>query len=147
MGDLPAPLVLPYLYWEAMLAHVRAAQPNEGCGLLAGRRGLPVRWYPCTNVHPQPRTRYRLDDRELFAALREMDEQGWDLLAIFHSHPNTAAYPSQTDLENAYYPEALYLICSLADPAQPVLRGFWLDRERRTIREHPVEIRQPSDGR
>lgn len=124
-----------------MLTHVRAARPHEGCGLLAGKHGVPVKWYPCTNVHPYPLTRYRLEDRELFAALREMDERGWDLLAIFHSHPATPAYPSQTDLENAYYPEALYLICSLADPEHPVLRGFWLDRERRAITEHPVQIR------
>lgn len=123
-----------------MLTHVLAARPREGCGLLAGINGVPVKFYPCTNVHPQPYTRYRLDDRELFAALREMDERGWDLLAIFHSHPATPAYPSQTDLEHAHYPDALYLICSLADPERPVLRGFWLDRERRSITEHPVAV-------
>ncbi len=140
MGSLTGPLVLSTGYWEAMFAHVLAARPNEGCGLLAGRNGVPVKFYPCSNAHEQPVVRYRLDERELFAALRELDAAGWDLLAIFHSHPSTPAYPSQTDLDNAYYPDSLYLICSLAESEQPILRGFWLDREQRTITEHPVVI-------
>lgn len=123
--------------WQQMLAHVLKEKPREGCGLVAGEGGWPVKFYPCTNVHPQPVTRYRIDDGELFQALRDMDEQGWDLLAIFHSHPSTQAYPSQTDMSLAHYPDSLYLIVSLVNPGQPDLRGFWIQDG--VITEHPVQ--------
>jgi len=121
-----------------MLAHVRAAYPREGCGLLAGRDGEICRWFPGTNVHPEPLVRYRMDDRELLTAFREMERNGWDLLAIFHSHPQGPAYPSPTDIAQAYYPGSLYLICSLARPEAPELRGFWIVDGQ--VREHPVEV-------
>lgn len=118
--------VLPRSFWEPMLAHVQAAWPNEGCGLLAGKDGRPVKWYPCANAAPNPQIYYRVDARDLLRAVREMEEKGWDLLAIFHSHPASPAYPSRTDVAEAHYPESLYLIASLADRANPVLRGFWI---------------------
>lgn len=121
-----------------MLSHVRSVYPREGCGLLAGHNGQVLKWIPATNVHPQPEIRYRIDDRELYEAHREMDRQGWDLLAIFHSHPTTEAYPSRTDVAQAYYPESLYLICSLVNPQQPILKGYWI-RDGKIV-EHPVEV-------
>jgi [CysO sulfur-carrier protein]-S-L-cysteine hydrolase len=56
--------------------------------------------------------------------MNEMDELDLELVGIFHSHTFTEAYPSRTDVELAAYPEATYLILSLADPGAPVLRGF-----------------------
>lgn len=132
------PLVLPAPLWDQMMAHVLAARPQEGCGLLAGQAGRPVKFYACTNVHPQPVIRYRIDDRELFHAHREMDAKGWDLLAIFHSHPASRAYPSQTDVAQAHYPDSLYLIVSLSDPRRPDLHGYWIRDG--LITEHPVQV-------
>jgi proteasome lid subunit RPN8/RPN11 len=56
-----------------------------------------------------------------------MDEQGWDLVGIFHTHTHSEAYPSDTDLKQAFYPEASYLVMSLSDRANPVLRSFRID--------------------
>ena len=56
--------------------------------------------------------------------MKEIDDKGWSLGAIYHSHTRSPAYPSQTDVNLAFYPEALYLIVSLADPAGPDLKAF-----------------------
>jgi proteasome lid subunit RPN8/RPN11 len=56
-----------------------------------------------------------------------MDERGWDLWGIYHSHTHSEAYPSETDVKLAFYPEARYLLMSLADRANPVLRAFRID--------------------
>lgn len=136
--ELTSPLVLPAGLWTDMLAHLRAQLPREGCGLLAGAGGRPVQFFPCANAHPTPLTRYHVDDRDLLATIRAIDQNGWDLLAIFHSHPTSAAYPSATDIRGAYYPESLYMICSLQDPEHPVLRAFWIIDGQ--VQEHPVEV-------
>jgi len=132
------PLCIPGSIWGPMLAHVRGAYPQEACGLLAGKAGQVQRFHPTRNAHPTPTTRYSVDPRELLAVLRAIEADGRELLAIFHSHPATRAYPSQTDITQAHYPDALYLIVSLADPDHPLLRGFWLRRG--TVAEHPVQI-------
>ena len=54
----------------------------------------------------------------------DIDEQGWELWAIYHSHTHSEAYPSETDRHQAFYPEARYLILSLENREDPVLRGF-----------------------
>ncbi len=108
---------------EAMVAQARAEAPNECCGLLAGRDGRVRQRYPVTNAEASP-YRYNMDSRELLRAMRAMDEQGWELLAIYHSHTHTPAYPSPTDVSLAFYPEAFYLLISLMDPQQPVVRAF-----------------------
>jgi len=56
--------------------------------------------------------------------MREMDRKGWDLVGIYHSHTHTEAYPSKTDVELAFYPEALYFIVSVQDRNAPVIRAF-----------------------
>jgi proteasome lid subunit RPN8/RPN11 len=56
--------------------------------------------------------------------LREIDDNEWDLLAIYHSHPHTQAYPSSTDVALAFYPDSLYVIVSLEEPEKPVVRAF-----------------------
>jgi proteasome lid subunit RPN8/RPN11 len=56
--------------------------------------------------------------------MRELDQKEWDLIGIYHSHTHTEAYPSKTDLELAFYPEALYFIVSLQKADAPVIRAF-----------------------
>ena len=67
---------------------------------------------------------YRLDPTEQLKVFTELEDEGWDLLGIFHTHTHSEAYPSETDLKQAFYPEATYLVMSLSDRSNPVLRGF-----------------------
>jgi [CysO sulfur-carrier protein]-S-L-cysteine hydrolase len=109
--------------FKEMVEHGLAAFPNEACGLLAGRDGVPVRFFAMTNLDASP-VSYRLDPKEQLTAFDEMDEHGLELLGIFHTHTHSEAYPSDTDKRLAFYPEASYLVMSLADREHPVLRAF-----------------------
>ena len=68
-----------------------------------------------------------MEPGELLQVYNEMDTQGWELLAIYHSHPHTQAYPSITDVSRAHWPGTVYLIVSLEDKANPVTRAFRIE--------------------
>ena len=114
---------IPKAVRDQLVEHAFAELPNEACGLLAGPGGALERFFPMTNADRSPMT-YRLDPKEQIRAFTEFDDLGWELGAIFHSHTHTEAVPSPTDQAQAFYPEAFYLLVSLADRANPVLRGF-----------------------
>jgi proteasome lid subunit RPN8/RPN11 len=116
-------LVIPQPIYDQMLAHALNEYPKECCGLLAGRDAVATQFYRMTNTH-QSSTTYFMDPKEQFAAVKDMRLRAIDLLAIYHSHPHTEAYPSATDIHLAYYPDAVYLIASLKDRSAPVLRAF-----------------------
>ena len=118
-------------HYQALVAHARAGYPNEACALLAGRDGVVERVYALPNAEASP-TFYVVEPRAQLRAMTEIDDLGLDLVGIFHSHVATEAYPSRTDVELAAYPDATYLILSLADQDAPVLRGF-------SIRDGQVE--------
>src|SRR4029453_6598739 len=109
--------------------HARTEYPNEACALLAGRDGSVERVYALPNAEASP-TFYVVEPRAQLRAMTEMDDLGLDLVGIFHSHVATEAYPSRTDIELAAYPDAVYLILSLADQEAPVL-GASVDPARR----------------
>lgn len=117
-----APLRLPEAFVAAIVAQARHDAPREACGLIAGLAGSAVRWYPLANVDPSP-SRYLISPAALYAVLREIDERGWDLLAIYHSHTRSAAYPSAADIRLAFYPDSYYLIVSLLT-TEPDLRAY-----------------------
>jgi [CysO sulfur-carrier protein]-S-L-cysteine hydrolase len=128
-------------HYRALLAHARAEYPNEACALLAGRDGSVERVYTLPNAEASP-TFYVVEPKAQLRAMTEMDDLGLDLTGIFHSHVATEAYPSRTDVELAAYPDAAYLILSLADPEEPVLRAFRI-RDGRVTEE---ELRRPTAG-
>ncbi len=99
--------------------------PNECCGVIAAADGVPVKVFPMKNADASPAT-YRLDGTEQLRVFDEMDEQGWELWAIYHSHTHSEAYPSETDRRLAFYTEARYILMSLADRDGPVIRSFWI---------------------
>jgi proteasome lid subunit RPN8/RPN11 len=110
-------------YADDMIAHSRAEVPEEACGILAGFNGRVNKLYRATNVEHSP-YRFSLDPRDLIAIYKEIRQKMWDLLAVYHSHTHTDAYPSPTDIELAALPQSLHIIVSLADPDQAVIRAF-----------------------
>jgi len=116
-------MVLDGVLYKEIVEHSLREYPNEACGLIAGKDGVPVKVLTMRNADASPAS-YRLDGKEQLRAFEGMDEEGWELLGIYHSHTHSEAYPSETDRLQAFYPESLYLILSLSDRESPVLRGF-----------------------
>jgi proteasome lid subunit RPN8/RPN11 len=103
--------------WEKMRLDVARKAPEEACGLLAGviQAGVyTVREVISTTNALHSPVRYRIEPNEQLAAFEQIDAAGLQLVGIYHSHPNGPDRPSQTDLAEAYYPEAAYLIWSRA---------------------------------
>jgi len=124
-------------FYEQMVQQGLAEFPNECCGLIAGSDGRAVKVFPMVNADASPVT-YRLEPRQQLKVQDEMDEAGWDLMAIYHSHTHSEAYPSETYRKQAFYPDSYYLVLSLSDRENPVLRAFRIvDGE---ISEEELEI-------
>ena len=102
---------------DAMLTHAHAELPNEGCGILSGSLadGLATSFHPARNAEASP-LRYSVHPEDLVRIVFEIEDAGRDLVAIFHSHTRSAAVPSATDRRAAMYPDAFYVLASLADP-------------------------------
>jgi [CysO sulfur-carrier protein]-S-L-cysteine hydrolase len=111
------------VFVKEIVDHGLRAFPNECCGLVAASDGVPVRVYAMKNLDASP-VSYRLDPKEQLQVFDEMDAEGLDLWGIYHSHTHSEAYPSETDKRLAFYPDAYYLLLSLSDRENPVLRAF-----------------------
>lgn len=97
--------------------------------------------HPATNTESSP-FMYVMDPQEQMRLMNEIDESGRDLLGIYHSHTRSAAYPSRTDVELAFYPALAYLIVSLVDPSSPEIRAFEIHRDApadEAISEIPID--------
>jgi len=116
-------MLLPKRFADEIVTHARAEVPNECCGLVAGKNGSVLEVFRCESTEKSP-YRYYLDPKDQIRVMREMDRKGWELVGIYHSHTHTEAFPSKTDVELAFYPEALYFIVSLHDRHAPVIRAF-----------------------
>jgi [CysO sulfur-carrier protein]-S-L-cysteine hydrolase len=108
--------------WQAIVDHARAEAPNECCGMIASRDGRAVSVHRATNAAASP-LRYEIDGLEQLRIQTEIEDAGLDLGAIYHSHTRSAPYPSQTDINLAFYPDSLYVIVGLAGD-EPDVRAF-----------------------
>src|SRR5713226_1022129 len=108
---------------DEMFAHAEAELPNEACGLLFGRGTRAEQCMRMENIEHSP-LNYRVDSKALLDAFEAMEKVGLDLVGIYHSHSLFPADPSRTDIALAGYPDAHYLIVSLADQEKPDLRAF-----------------------
>jgi proteasome lid subunit RPN8/RPN11 len=123
---------------DAIVAHARDSAPAECCGLIGGAsesRASSI--YRLRNVATNPELAYEAAPEELFASQRQMRERGEVLFAIYHSHPRSSdPSPSQTDIRQAFYPSATYLIIGLAG-SEPVVKAFRISE--REHQWHAVE--------
>ena len=113
---------------QAIIDAARDGVPNEACGLLEApssfdEGGAPTRYIALRNAAESP-FRYMIDPEEQLKVWLELEDGGEVPWAIVHSHVSSPAVPSATDVGLAYFPDSLYLICSLADPERPTVRGW-----------------------
>lgn len=132
-------LVLSDLQRDAMIAACVRALPNEGCGLLLGTcDGLVADVIVSPNVAHSAKV-YEIDSKVLLRAYRRADDEGLEVMGVFHSHTHSEAYPSPTDVAQAPDPTWHYVLISLRD-ADTVVRSYRV-REGE-ISEEPVEVRR-----
>jgi proteasome lid subunit RPN8/RPN11 len=117
-------LALTQSQWEQLCAEAERVAPEEACGLLAWKGDRVEAVIPVTNALHSP-VRYRMDPSEQIKAFLEIEQQGWELVGIYHSHPQGPEVPSPTDKAEAFYPELVYLILSGKDGIWRC-RGFFI---------------------
>ncbi len=131
---------------DQLFEQMRRDAPNETCGMIGGKAGRALKIYPVQNVAENRVKNYFMDGIDQIRAMQDMDDHGYDIVAIYHSHPVSRASPSMTDVRDAYdpdlqeprYPGTVYLIMTLMNPDAPEAHGYFLDGE--TITETPLVI-------
>jgi proteasome lid subunit RPN8/RPN11 len=107
---------------DDVIAHARADAPNECCGMIASRNGEAVAVHRARNRAASP-LRYEIDGMEQYKIQSAIEDAGLELGAIYHSHTRSAPEPSQSDINLAFYPEALYMIVGL-EHDEPDVRAW-----------------------
>ena len=121
-------LTIPTSIYGEMVEHCRKGLPNEACGFLAGRDQKAEKIYKLTNAARSP-VYYRPADKEMLAAMNDIEDNEMELVAIFHSHVASPAYPSPTDIREAHYPDSVYIVVSLSNAIEPDARGYLIQKE------------------
>lgn len=119
-----AELVLPRKLVNQVLTHAQQNEHTEACGLISTSDGNPAHYYAVKNIAADPSTHFEMEPEQQIAAMKRMREHGEDLLAIVHSHPESPPLPSATDMQEAGYPHAYYIIVSLNTRGVLEMRGY-----------------------
>jgi proteasome lid subunit RPN8/RPN11 len=131
-------LVLKKEFLEKIIAQSIQESPYEACGILAGEKERVKKVYPMIN-RDKSAERFFMEPKEQLRVMKEIRGLGLEMLGIYHSHLVTEAYPSKTDIELAYYQDASYVIVSLKDKVNPVIRSFKIIEGRITEEEVKIE--------
>jgi len=130
-------LEIPTNIFEQMVTQAKALAPIEACGILAGSNGKVEKLYKMTNINNSS-SHFMMEPKEQFATVKDIRSAGLELLAIYHSHPETPARPSAEDIRLALMPNVIYVIVSLQDAHTVGVKGFLI--ENGNVSEVPVKI-------
>ena len=110
-----------------IIAHALESDPEECCGFLIGDDDVAEEAVRARNIHPQPVRRYSMDGKDIVATQDKAEARGRKIVAIYHSHSHTQAYPSKTDVDNAvesWWTEPYYVLISLVEKTRPIVRAY-----------------------
>jgi proteasome lid subunit RPN8/RPN11 len=124
MTHIISEISIPRKIAQNLLHHAQQTPNEEVCGLISSKNNTPVRSYPIKNTSTTPAIFFNLDAQQQVHVMAEMRNNTEQLFAIYHSHPTAPAIPSKTDLEQASYPDALYLIISLNIKGMMEIRAY-----------------------
>lgn len=116
-------LTIPHAIRDELIAHAREGFPLEVCGILGGRDGVVERAFRMTNTDAS-NEHFTMEPREQFAVAKELRAAELEMLAVYHSHPESPARPSAEDIRLAHTPGISHVIVSLLDAGQPVVKSF-----------------------
>ena len=130
-------LQVPNSIFEQMLQHAAAEAPIEACGILAGKAGMAEKLYKMTNTDTSS-VHFMMEPQEQFAVIKDIRASGLEMLAIYHSHPESPARPSAEDIRLALTPDVVYVIVSLQDTEAVNVKGFIIEDS--NVVDVPVRI-------
>ncbi len=117
-------ITIPKHIFDDMIAHCREGYPNEACGILAGRDREVSKLFRMQNVESSP-VSYLMDSKEQFEVMKALRGDGFSIVALFHSHPDSVAFPSAKDVALAFYDDSAYVIVSLCG-GEPEVKAFFI---------------------
>ena len=123
-------LQVPKTLIAEMIAHALGKDPEECCGLVLGKDRRATATRRVSNSHENKVSRYTMEPLEVMKVEREADALGQGLLAIYHSHTYTQAYPSETDIRSAIetgWLDPYYILVSLVEKTRPIMRAYRID--------------------
>ena len=116
-------LQIPNTIHDDLIAHAREGFPLEVCGILGGIGTSVSAMYPMTNTDAS-NEHFMMDPKEQFRVVKDLRAKGLAMLAIYHSHPESPARPSEEDIRLALTPDVYHVIISLADPAMVDVKSY-----------------------
>ena len=132
-------LEIPEGLLNKLIEHARQEYPLESCGILAGKNGKITKIYPMENTQKSSSC-YLMAPEEQLRVFQEIEKEGLELSVIYHSHPHSPAFPSQRDVDSAFYPDSLILIISLMEDTVPQIGAFQIEKGK--IQEKKVKVNQ-----
>lgn len=133
------PFLIPKTVLASMISHALESDPEECCGVLIGSDDKAEEARRIQNAHPEPIRRYEMPPLELMRAESDAEAKGRKIVAIYHSHTHTQAYPSQTDVNNAvqsWWTEPYYVLVSLVEKTRPIVRAFRISEDATVTEVH-----------
>jgi proteasome lid subunit RPN8/RPN11 len=129
-------LRIPKNIHDELISHAKEGFPLEVCGILGGVEESVSAIYRMTNTDAS-NEHFMMEPKEQFAVVKDLRAQGLAMLAIYHSHPETPARPSEEDIKLALTPDVSYVIISLADAAVADIKSYKISSG--TARLEPIE--------
>ena len=134
------PFLIPKIVLASMISHALESDPEECCGVLIGNDDQAEQARRIRNAHSEPIRRFEMPPMDLMRAESEAEAKGRKIVAIYHSHTHTQAYPSQTDVNNAvqsWWTEPYYVLISLVEKTRPIVRAFRISDDA-SVTEVPI---------
>lgn len=121
-------LQIPKSIYQKMIEHAKKEWPLECCGILSGKDKTVEKAYELRNAE-ESSTRYSMSPQDQLKVFEEMEKESMKMIAVYHSHPDTIPFPSETDVKLTFYSEIASVIISLKEEKNPVVKAFRIDKE------------------
>ena len=121
-------LRIPKTIYQKMVDHAKREWPLECCGILSGKEKTVQKAFELKNAEESP-VLYSMSPQEQMKVFEEMEKESMEMIAIYHSHPKTIPFPSETDVKLTFYPDVPSIIISLQEKENPVMKAFQISKE------------------
>jgi proteasome lid subunit RPN8/RPN11 len=120
-------LRIPKAIFQGMIDHAKKESPLECCGILSGREKTVEKAFEIKNAEESP-VQYCMSPLDQMKVFEKIESESMEMIAIYHSHPQTIPFPSETDVKLGFYPDIISVIISLKEE-DPVVKAFQIEKE------------------